>query len=499
MPYILSLDQGTTSSRSLLFDTQGRIIATAQKEFKQYFPKPGLVEQDPLEIWTSQLSTMVEVVAKAQIDPNEIKAIGITNQRETTIIWEKSTGKPIYPAIVWQDRRTTDFCESLKEQGYANEIHTKTGLLLDPYFSASKIHWILENVPGAKEKAIKGELAFGTVDSWLIYQLTGKKVHATDPSNASRTMLYDLQKKGFQKSLCDIFSIPTSMLPTVKPSAGFFGTVDIPAFPHKIPITGVAGDQQAALFGSGCLDKGMLKTTYGTGCFILLNIGEKIQLSEEKMLTTIAWQIGDSVTYALEGSVFVGGAAIQWLRDGLGIIKKTKDVEDLASSVMDTEGILFIPALTGLGAPHWDPKAKGAIFGITRGTKAAHIALATLQGIAFLVYDVIESMKQDVKLKLKKMRVDGGVTRSDLLLQFQSDLLQIEIDRPISSEMTALGAALLAGLGADLIPSLESIKTLYQVEKTFSPHDAPKSEELKNRYHKAIQLIKELEKNHDES
>jgi glycerol kinase len=499
MPYILALDQGTTSSRSLIFDEHGAIIATAQKEFKQFFPKPGLVEQDPMEIWSSQLSTMVEVIAKARIHPDEIKAIGITNQRETTIVWDKHSGVPIYPAIVWQDRRTISFCEELKKKGLKEFIHKKTGLLIDPYFSASKIHWILENVPGAKEKAKKGDLLFGTVDTWLIYQLTNKTVHATDPSNASRTMLYDLNTHRFDEELLKIFAIPKTLLPEIKPSSGLFGYANISIFPHQIPITGVAGDQQAALFGQGCFDKGMLKTTYGTGCFILMNLGEKVQLSKHEMLTTVAWQIGDKVTYALEGSVFVGGAAVQWVKDNLGIIKTAKEIEELAGSVTSTEGVLFIPALTGLGAPHWDPSAKGAIFGITRGTKAAHIALATLQGIAFLVYEVIEAMKQDSDLPLSIMRVDGKVARSDLLLQFQADLLKIAIERPTSSEMTALGAALLAGLGASIFPSIESLKKISPIEKTFHADHALELEELKNRYHKAVELIKELDKHHDES
>ncbi len=494
MPYILALDQGTTSSRSLLFNEKGEILATAQKEFKQYFPKPGLVEQDPMEIWTSQLSTLVEVLAKAQVHPDEITAIGIANQRETTIIWDKKTGRPIYPAIVWQDRRTVEFCEELKKSNHSKEIHQKTGLLIDPYFSASKIRWILNHVEGALERAKKGELAFGTVDTWLIYQLTNKKAHVTDPSNASRTMLYNLKTKTFDKELCKLFEIPIEILPEIKPSSGLFSHTDIPTFPHKVPITGVAGDQQAALFGQGCLEKGMLKTTYGTGCFILMNIGDVIQLSKNQMLTTVAWQIGDETTYALEGSVFVGGAAIQWIKDGLGIIKTSKEIEDLSESVKDSEGVLFIPALTGLGAPHWDPNAKGAIFGITRGTKAAHLALATLQGIAFLVYDVIEAMKNDADVKSLKMRVDGKVSKSDLLLQFQADLLQIAIERPTSSEMTALGAALLAGLGASIFPSIDSIRNLYQADKVFIPDQTIHLDELKDRYHRAVELIKALDK-----
>ena len=494
MPYILALDQGTTSSRSLIFDHTGKIVATAQKEFKQYFPQPGYVEQDPMEIWTSQLSTMVEVIAKAQIPIHEISCIGITNQRETTIIFEKKTGKPIYPAIVWQDRRTIDYCENLKKEGHEKNIREKTGLLIDPYFSATKIHWILNHVDGAMEKAKNGELCFGTIDTWLIYQLTNKKEHVTDPSNASRTLLYNIEKNAFDEDLLKIFEIPKSLLPEIKPSAGLFGEADLPFFSKKIPITGVAGDQQAALFGSGCYDVGMLKTTYGTGCFILLNCGNKIERSKHEMLTTVAWQIEDQITYALEGSVFVGGAAVLWLKDALHLIKTSKEIEELAAQEKDADGVIFIPALTGLGAPHWDPKAKGAIFGITRRTKNSHIALATLQGIAFLVYEVIEAMRKDSTIELLTMRVDGKVARSDILLQFQADLLKIQIERPFSSEMTALGAALLAGLGAKIFSSIEELKKLYSIEKTFKPDLTFHLEELKARYEKAIQLIKELEK-----
>jgi glycerol kinase len=494
MPYILALDQGTTSSRSLIFDHTGKIVATAQKEFKQYFPQSGYVEQDPMEIWTSQLSTMVEVIAKAQVPIEEISCIGITNQRETTIIFEKKTGKPIYPAIVWQDRRTINFCETLKDKGLEEKIRQKTGLLIDPYFSATKIHWILNHVEGAMDKAKKGELCFGTIDTWLIYQLTNKTKHLTDPSNASRTLLYNIEKNAFDQELLDLFQIPSSMLPEIRPSSGFFGEADLPFFSKKIPITGVAGDQQAALFGSGCYDRGMLKTTYGTGCFILLNIGDKIQHSKHQMLTTVAWQIEDKMTYALEGSVFVGGAAVLWLKDGLHMIKTSKEIEDLAQQEKDSDGVIFIPALTGLGAPHWDPKAKGALFGITRRTKSSHIALATLQGIAFLVYEVIEAMRKDSLIELKSMRVDGKVARSDILLQFQSDLLKIQIERPFSSEMTALGAALLAGLGAKIFSSVEELKRVYSVEKTFKPDLTLHLDEIKARYEKAIELIKELEK-----
>ncbi len=491
---ILALDQGTTSSRSILFDLEGNVIASAQKSFQQFFPKPGLVEQDPLEIWTSQYATMMEAIAKARIRPDQIVAIGITNQRETTIVWDKKTGIPIYPAIVWQDRRTVAMCEKLIAENRSEWIQKTTGLQIDPYFSATKISWILDNVPGARERALKGELAFGTVDTWLIYQLTGKKVHATDPSNASRTMLFDLKKNAFSKELLDLFSIPESLLPQVRPSASSFGTVCPQIFPHPVPITGVIGDQQAALFGQGCFFKGMGKITYGTGCFILMNLGDKVEYSKHKMLTTVAWQIGDAVTYALEGSVFIGGAAVQWIRDGLGIIKNFSEIEELASKVLSTDGVLFIPALTGLGAPHWDPKAKGAIFGITRGTKAAHLALATLQGIAFLVYDVIDAMQKDAEIPIKTMRVDGGVSKSDLILQFQTDLLQIEIERPPYPEMTALGAAFMAGLGVGVYKSIKDIEGLYSVEKTFQPNRSLKLQDLKDRFHKAIDLIRALEK-----
>lgn len=499
MSYILALDQGTTSSRCVVYDVKGKVIASAQKSFKQFFPKPGLVEQDPIEIWTSQLSTMVEAITKANIGPKQIKGIGITNQRETTIVWEKSSGKPIYPAIVWQDRRTTSFCDSLNKKGLGEKIHKKTGLQIDPYFSATKIKWILDHVPDARKKAEDGDLLFGTVDTWLIYKLTGGKVHATDPSNASRTLLYDLKKKAFCQELCDLFEIPIQMLPEIKPSASHFGDCFMQLLHHPIPITGVVGDQQAALFGQACLEKGMAKITYGTGCFILMNIGESIEYSKHKMLTTVAWQIEDRITYALEGSVFVGGAAVQWVKDGLGIIKNSVDIESLAASVSSTDGVLFIPALTGLGAPYWDPKAKGAIFGITRGTKPAHIALATLQGIAFLVFDVVDAMQKDASIPLKTIRVDGGVSKSDLMLQFQADLLQIEIERPESQEMTAQGAFFMAGLGAKVYSCLEALKNLTTTEKTFQPDRNLKLQDLKDRYHKAIELIKALEKDHDAS
>jgi glycerol kinase len=497
MSYILALDQGTTSSRCVVYDVKGKVIASAQKAFKQFFPKPGLVEQDPIEIWTSQLSTMVEAITKANINPKDIRGIGITNQRETTIVWDKNSGKPIYPAIVWQDRRTTNYCDSLNKKGLQEKIQRKTGLQIDPYFSATKIKWILDHVPDARNKAMNGDLLFGTVDTWLIYQLTGGKVHATDPSNASRTLLYDLEKRAFCQELCDLFEVPIQMLPEIKPSASHFGDCSMQLLHHRIPITGVVGDQQAALFGQACLEKGMAKTTYGTGCFILMNIGEQIEYSKHKMLTTVAWQIEDRITYALEGSVFVGGAAVQWVKDGLGIIQNSVDIENLAASVPSTDGVIFVPALTGLGAPHWDPKAKGAIFGITRGTKSAHIALATLQGIAFLVFDVVDAMQKDASIPLKTMRVDGGVSKSDLMLQFQADLLQIEIERPLSQEMTAQGAAFMAGLGAKVYTSLEALKNLATTEKRFFPDRNLKLQDLKDRYHKAIELIKALEKDHD--
>ena len=493
MGYLLALDQGTTSSRSMIFDLKGQVIAIAQKEFKQHFPKSGWVEHDAKEIWSTQFTTMIEVITKAQIDPHEILGIGITNQRETTVVWDRKTGEPIYKAIVWQDRRTTEYCDELKKKGLEETIQAKTGLLIDPYFSGTKIHWILENVQGARERAERGELCFGTIDSWLIYKLTGGKVHATDPSNASRTLLYNIKEMRYDDFLLNLLQIPASMLPEVKPSAGIFGEVNLKLFPHPIPIAGVAGDQQAALFGQGCFEKGMIKATYGTGCFILMNSGKEAIISKNHMLTTIAWQIGNEVTYALEGSVFVGGAAVQWLKEGLGLIKTSAEIELLAAKVKDTDGLMFIPTLTGIGAPYWEPKARGMIIGISRGTTVCHLALATLEGIGFQVYDVVEAMQKDTKVTLKKMRVDGKVTRSEILMQFQANLLNMQIEKPASTEMTALGAAFLAGLGVKAYASIKEIEEICKIEREFSPDLTTDLEQKKMRYKKAITLLKAME------
>lgn len=498
MKYLLSLDQGTTSSRSILFDLNGHLIASSKKKLSLSCKNQDFIEQDPLEIFQTQVATIEEVLTSSQINPLDIEAIGITNQRETTIIWDKLTGNPIYPAISWQDRRTKDRCELLKNKETIDLIHQKTGLLIDPYFSATKIEWILNHVHGAKKRAENGELLFGTVDSWLIYLLTQKKVHATDFSNASRTLLFDIKEKTFDPTLCQLFDIPMQMLPKALPNATFFGEAILPCLKKPIPITGVAGDQQAALFGQGCFEEGMIKTTYGTGCFVLMNIGKKIHLSENDLLTTIAWDLNNETTYAFEGSIFSGGSALEWLKEGIDMVSALEEIESLAHEADRDQNLIFIPALTGLGAPHWDPHAKGAIFGITRSTKASHIALATLQGIGFLVYESIDAMKKEAKIKLKTLFVDGKVSDSDILLQFQSDLLQIEIKRPTSYEITAFGAALLAGLGAKIFPSLGSIQSLFKVKKTFIPNPSIDYEELKKRYHLAIELIKKLEDPHHE-
>jgi len=461
MSYILALDQGTTSSRALLFDRHGAIYAVAQREFKQYFPSPGWVEHDPMEIWSSQAAVMEEVLARDKVD---IAAIGITNQRETTIIWERKTGKPIANAIVWQDRRTTEYCQELKSAGLEPLFKQKTGLLLDPYFSGTKIHWLLHHIPGAMEKARNGELAFGTVDSWLVWKLTEGKCHVTDVTNASRTLLYNIHTLQWDEELLKILDIPAALLPQVRSSSEVYGYTAA-----AVPISGMAGDQQAALIGQGCLKQGMAKTTYGTGCFLLMNTGTKAVTSEHHLLTTIAYQIGSEVNYALEGSVFMGGAVVQWLRDNLGIIKTSREIEELACSVPDNGGVYFIPAFTGLGAPYWDPYARGTIFGLTRGTTTGHIARAALEGIAHQVVDVLKAMEQDARLPIAELRVDGGAVKDDLLMQIQADLLQIPVLRPKLSELTALGAAYLAGLAVGFWPKGNDISSFWQLERTFVP------------------------------
>lgn len=456
MKYVLALDQGTTSSRAIVFDERAAVRASAQKEFAQIYPRPGWVEHDPEEIWSSQLACARQALAKARIRPGDVSAIGIANQRETTIVWERATGKAIHHGIVWQDRRTAGACERLQNQGSAERVRAKTGLVIDPYFSATKLAWILDNVPGARARAGRGELAFGTVDTWLAWKLSGGALHITDPSNASRTMLYDIHANRWDEELLDLFCVPAALLPEVRASSAVYGPCARGALGAEIPIAGIAGDQQAALFGQGCHTPGMAKNTYGTGCFLLLNTGERAFSSREGLLTTVAATIARP-QYALEGSVFIGGAVIQWLRDGLGILKKTGDVEKLAASVPDSGGVYFVPAFVGLGAPHWDPYARGTIVGLTRGSGAAHLARAALESIAFQSAEVLAAMQRDAGVSLAELRVDGGASANNLLMQFQADLLGVPVVRPRTQETTALGAAYLAGLATGVWTGLDAI------------------------------------------
>lgn len=467
--YILALDQGTTSSRAVVFDHNGQIRSVAQKEFKQYFPQPGWVEHNPNEIWSSQASVIAEAISAIDINGLDIAGIGITNQRETTIVWDIDTEEPIYNAIVWQDRRTSEFCDKLKAQGLVDKIREKTGLIIDAYFSGTKIKWILDNVPGARKRAEMGKLRFGNVDSWLIWRLTRGEAHVTDVTNASRTMLFNIHTLKWDEDLLKLFDIPMSMLPEVKSSSEVMAHTKTTIFAHEVPIAGVAGDQQAALFGQMCVDPGAIKNTYGTGCFVMLNTGEKPVVSENNLLTTVAWKIGDTVNYALEGSIYVGGSVVQWLRDGLGIIKSSGEVEELASTVSDSGGVYFVPALTGLAAPYWDPYARGTIVGITRGTTAAHIARAALDGIAFQTYDIAKAMAKDMNHPLTELKVDGGASRNNLLMQYQANLLGIKVVRPKITETTALGAAYLAGLAVGFWKDIDELKRQWQVERTFEP------------------------------
>ncbi len=466
--YLLALDQGTTSSRALLIDTQGQVAGMSQQEFRQIYPEPGWVEHDANEIWESQ-SYVVKDLLKKLSGNDRVVGIGITNQRETTVIWERKTGRPIAHAIVWQDRRTASFCEQLKAKGYSELIQSKTGLIIDAYFSATKIRWLLEKVPGARDKAQKGELAAGTIDSWLIWQLTLGRVHATDVSNASRTMLYNIHKGEWDQELLELFEVPRSLLPEVRSSSEIYGTVDKDLFGHEAPIAGVAGDQQAALFGQLCLEPGMIKNTYGTGCFLVLNTGSKPIASQNKLLTTVAWRLGKETTYALEGSVFIGGAVVQWLRDGLGIIASSKDVEALAAKAPDNGGVYFVPAFTGLGAPYWDPYARGTIIGLTRGTGREHIARAALEAIAYQTRDVVEAMRADAHIPLKELRVDGGASANPHLMQFQADLLAASVVRPRCLESTAMGAAYFAGLATGFFPHTDALKGLWQKDVHYEP------------------------------
>ena len=485
--YILALDQGTTSSRAIIFDKKGRQVAVAQKDFEQHFPKAGWVEHDPVEIWTSQASVATEVITKSNITAAQIAGIGITNQRETTILWDRKTGKPVYNAIVWQDRRTSEYCNQLKEQGYAETIREKTGLIIDAYFSATKIKWILDNVEGVRERAERGEICFGTVDSWLIWKLSSGKAHLTDVTNASRTMIYNIHSLRWDEDLLKIFDIPASILPEVKSSSEVFCTTAGDIFSAKIPIAGIAGDQQAALFGQLCLKPGMAKTTYGTGCFLVMNTGEKPVTSDNQLLTTIAWKIGDKVNYALEGSVFIGGAAIQWLRDGISLLDHAKESEALAESLPDNDGVYFVPALTGLGAPYWNQDARGAFFGITRGTSVAHMTRAALEAIAYQVYDVLKAMEKDAGEEVREMRVDGGATANNFLMQFQADLVRCTIKRPKMLETTALGAAYLAGLATGYWEDVEDLRELWEADQSFEPkQDAEKVKKYLHFWHKAV-------------
>ena len=469
--YIMALGQGTTSSRAILFDKEGNIVATSQKEFTQFYPKVGWVEHNPMEIWGSQSGVMREVLETNSIRPEEVCAIGITNQRETTIVWEKSTGKPIYNAIVWQCRRTSEICDELKEKGYEKLIKDKTGLILDAYFSATKIKWILDNVEGAREKAENGELLFGTVDTWLIWNLTRGKVHVTDYTNAARTMLYNIKELKWDDEILEILDIPKSMLPDVKPSSYIYGHTDEGMLSGaQIPIAGCAGDQQAALFGQTCFEEGSAKNTYGTGCFMLMNTGENIVESKHGLLTTIAWGVDGKVEYALEGSIFIGGASIQWLRDELRVLYDAKQSEFYANSVKDTNGVYVVPAFAGLGAPYWDMYARGAIMGLTRGANRAHLVRATLESIAYQVKDVLNAMQEDSGLKLKDLRVDGGASSNNFLMQFQSDILDVNIDRPKVVETTALGAAYLAGLAVEFYNNKDEIKKSWIIDREFIPN-----------------------------
>ena len=467
--YILALDQGTSSSRAIVFDRTGKTMAVAQKEFTQIFPKPGWVEHNPMEIWSSQASVIAEAITSIDINGLDIAAIGITNQRETTIVWDVETGEPVYNAIVWQDRRTSEYCDSLKAAGLTDKIRSKTGLIIDAYFSATKVRWILENVPGAREKAEQGKLRFGTVDTWLIWMLTRGEVHVTDVSNASRTMVYNIHELCWDKELLDMFGIPESMMPQVKSSSEVYGHTKTTLFAHEVPIAGIAGDQQAALFGQMCTEPGSVKNTYGTGCFLLMNSGEKPIMSSNNLLTTIAWKIGDKVNYALEGSIFVAGSVVQWLRDGLGIIRSSSEIEELAASVPDNGGVYYVPALTGLGAPYWDQYAKGCMYGISRGTTAAHIARAALEGIAFQTMDIVNAMQKDAGVELAELKVDGGASRNNLLMQFQADILGTSVIRPQVTETTALGAAYLAGLAVGYWESVDHIKSQWAVDTAFTP------------------------------
>lgn len=489
--YILSLDQGTTSSRAILFDKGGNIVSTAQKEFRQIYPKPGWVEHDATEIWSTQAGVAAEAVTKKGYNGNNIAGIGITNQRETTIVWDRETGTPVYNAIVWQDRRTAEFCDELKEKGLASKIQEKSGLVLDAYFSGTKVKWILDNVEGVREKAEAGKLAFGTVDSWLIWNLTRGELHITDVTNASRTLLFNINTMDWDDELLEIMDVPRSMLPEVKQSSEVYGRTKTTIFASKVPIAGIAGDQQAALFGQMCSKQGMVKNTYGTGCFMLMNIGDKPIPSKNNLLTTVAWKVDGKTSYALEGSIFIAGAVVQWLRDEMGLINKSSDVEGLASKVEDSGGAYLVPAFAGLGAPYWDQYARGTVVGMTRGTGAAHIARAALDSICYQTMDVVSAMNADSGIDIRELRVDGGATVNNLMMQFQSDILQVPVIRPNVTETTALGAAYLAGLAVGYWPDMDSISEQWQVEKRFEPSmDKSKVDELTKGWKRAVKAAR---------
>lgn len=492
--YILSIDQGTTSSRAILFDKAGKIVETAQKEFEQFFPKPGWVEHDANEIWTSVLACIADVLRKSDVNANQIAGIGITNQRETAVVWDKNTGKPIHKAVVWQSRQTEDICKELRAAGHNDLFREKTGLLLDPYFSGTKVKWMLDNVEGAREKAENGDLLFGTIDTWLVYKLSGGKAHITDYSNASRTLMYNIYDLKWDEELLDILGVPASMLPEVKPSSEIYAhTVDYHFFGQEVPIAGIAGDQQAALFGQGCFEKGMAKNTYGTGCFMLMNTGEEGVASEHGLLTTLAWGIDGKVEYALEGSIFVAGSAIQWLRDGLHMIESAPETEALATSVESSDGVYMVPAFVGLGTPYWDSDARGAMFGLTRGTTKEHFVRATLESLAYQTKDVLDAMIADSEIDLKALRVDGGAVKNNFLMQFQSDILGVPVERPVVQETTALGAAFLAGLAVGYWKDKEEIKQQSENDRTFTVEMGEEEQQsLYKGWQKAVEATRQF-------
>jgi glycerol kinase len=494
LAYILALDQGTTSSRAILFDHDGIIKAAAQKEFEQIFPKAGWVEHDPEEIWISQISVALQVLEQARLKPHDVAAVGLTNQRETTLVWDRETGDPVYRAIVWQDRRTAPLCDRLRADGHEPMIQQRTGLVLDAYFSASKIAWILDNVPGARARAEAGKLAFGTVDSWLVWKLTSGRQHVTDVTNASRTMLFNIHDGRWDNEILQLFGLPLTLMPAVRSSSEVYGEITATTGLESVPIAGIAGDQQAALFGQMCISPGLTKNTYGTGCFMLQNTGHKPTVSRRRLLTTIAWKIEDRIEYAMEGSIFIGGAVVQWLRDGLGLIRSSADIEALASSVPDNGGVYLVPAFAGLGAPHWDPHARGILIGLSRGTTSAHVARAALEGITYQVADLLDAMRADSGVQLKQLRVDGGASKNNLMMQFQADLLGVSVVRPAITETTALGAAYLAGLAVGFWKSCQEISAQWRVERLFEPQ-MPQAQvaALRARWSAALERAKNWE------